>query len=31
MKTDYKVGDKVTILPFEVGTVGNRIYHQGML
>lgn len=31
MKTDYKVGDKVTILPFEVGTVGNRIYHQRML
>ena len=31
MKTDYKVGDKVTILPFEVGTVGNRIYHQVML
>ena len=31
MKTDYKVGDKVTILPFKVGKVGNRIYHQGML
>lgn len=31
MKTDYKVGDKVTILPFEVGTVGNRVYHQEML
>ena len=31
MKTDYKVGDKVTILPFKVGTVGNRIYHSVML
>lgn len=31
MKTNYKVGDKVTILPFEVGTVGSRVYHQVML
>ena len=31
MKTNYKVGDKVTILPFEVGTVGNRVYYQEML
>lgn len=31
MKTDYKVGDKVTILPFEVGTVGSRVYYQEML
>ena len=31
MKTDYKVGDKVTILPFEVGEVGSRVYHQEML
>lgn len=31
MKTDYKVGDKVTILPFKVGKVGYRLYPQGML
>ena len=31
MKTNYKVGDKVTILPFEVGTVGARVYHPEML
>lgn len=31
MKTDYKVGDKVTILPFKVGAVGSRAYHSGML
>lgn len=31
MKTDYKVGDKVTILPFEVGVVGSRAYWEGML
>ena len=31
MKTDYKVGDEVTILPFEVGTVGDREYHSEML
>ena len=31
MKTNYKVGDKVTILPFEVGTVGYRVYYQEML
>lgn len=31
MKTNYKVGDKVTILPFKVGKVGSRAYHQEML
>lgn len=31
MKTDYKVGDKVTILPFEAGKVGNRVYYSSML
>lgn len=31
MKTNYKVGDKVIILPFEVGTVGRRMYYQEML
>ena len=31
MKTDYKVGDKVTILPFEVGKVDDRVYHSEML
>lgn len=31
MKTNYKVGDKVTILPFEVGTVGTRLYRPEML
>lgn len=31
MKTDYKVGGKVTILPFEVGTVGSRVYYPEML
>ena len=31
MKTDYKVGDKVTILPFEVGKVGRRTYRPEML
>lgn len=31
MKPNYKVGDKVTILPFEVGKVGSRAYHQEML
>lgn len=31
MKTNYKVGDKVTILPFEVGTVGRRVYYPEML
>lgn len=31
MKTDYKVGDKVTILPFKAGTVGSRVYYQEML
>jgi len=31
MKTNYKVGDKVTILPFKVGQVGNREYWEVML
>lgn len=31
MKTNYKVGDKVTILPFKVGEVGSRMYHSEML
>lgn len=31
MKTDYKVGDKVTTLPFKVGTVGRRVYRPEML
>ena len=31
MKTDYKVGDKVIILPFEVGTLGSRVYYPEML
>ena len=31
MKTDYKVDDKVIILPFEVGTVGRRTYYPLML
>lgn len=31
MKTDYKVGDKVTILPFKAGTIGSRVYYQAML
>ena len=31
MKTDYKVGDKVTILPFNVSEVSSRMYLQEML
>ena len=31
MKTNYKVGDKVIILPFEVGKVDGRVYHSEML
>ena len=31
MKTNYKVGDKVTILPFKVGKVGTREYWEVML
>lgn len=31
MQTNYKVGDKVTILPFKVGTVGARSYLPEML
>lgn len=31
MKTDYKVGDKVTILPFKAGTIDSRVYYQEML